>query len=150
MAVVAAVVSPAASAASPPAVIQLVSVTTSYRNVDAPPKGTSPGDQQLFTSRLLNARPQFGKPKGAVVGSDRSVLVLLAPSVGRMRTVARLPGGTLTVSGLLTGVGGGRIAIPIVAGTGVFAGARGTLIILKPTDAKTAGNVYRLTYAPIA
>ncbi len=91
----------------------------------------------MFTSRLLNARAQFGKPKGAVIGSDRSTMLLTSATRARLKTVAKLPGGTLTVNGMLTAAGGGAVSIAVVAGTGVFAGARGTLTILaahRPED----------------
>lgn len=146
----AAAAAPSAQAAAPPAVIRLVSHTTSYASTDRKPKGASAGDSQVFTSRLENAAAQFGKPSGAVVGSDRSTLVLTAAGRARMRTVAKLPGGTIVVSGLLRSAGNGAVSVPVVSGTGRFDGARGTLTILKPTDAKTAGNVYRLTYGPVA
>jgi hypothetical protein len=148
---VAAAAGPApARASSPPAVIRLVSSTTSYSSTDKAPKGTSAGDRQMFTSRLRNAAVQFGKPKGAVVGSDRSTLVVTSTVKARMQTVARLPGGTITVSGLLRAARNGAISVPVVSGTGLFEGAKGTLTILKPIDANTAGNVYRLTYGPVA
>ncbi len=130
--------------------IQLVSITTSYSSVDVPPRNASAGDRQLFTSKLLNARPQFGKPKGAVIGSDRGTMLLTAPTSARLKTVAKLPGGTLTVNGPLRAAGGGAVSIRVVAGTGNFAGARGTLTILAPTGPKTAVNIYRLSYRPIA
>lgn len=138
------------AAASPPAVIRLVSVTTSYSTVDVRPRLPSAGDRQLFTSRLLNARPQFGKPKGAVIGSDRSTMRLTTATSARLKTVAKLPGGTLTVDGPLRSAGNGAVSAQVVAGTGAFAGARGTLTILAPTGPKTAVNIYRLTYGPIA
>lgn len=152
LAVVAAIVAliPPVASASAPSVIRLVSITTSYSSDDAPPPKASAGDRELFTSRLVNARPQFGKPKGAVIGSDRSTLRLTSATSARLRTVARLPGGTLTAAGPLQAAGRGAVSVEVVAGTGVFAGARGTLTILAPTDPKTAVNVYRLTYGPIA
>jgi hypothetical protein len=148
-AVVAATLSPPALAA-PPAVIRVVSITTSYTTVDVPPKKASAGDHDVFTSRLLNARAQFGKPRGAVVGSDRGTMLLTSATSARLMTVARLPGGTIVVSGPLTSAGGGAVSIPVVEGTGQFAGARGTVTILAPKDPKTAINIYRLTYGPIA
>jgi hypothetical protein len=138
------------ASASAPSVIRLVSVTTSYTSVDVPPKAASAGDRQLFTSRLFNARPQFGRRKGVAVGSDRSTLRLTGIRSARLKTVARLPGGTLTVDGLLKAAAGGAVSVQVVAGTGTFAGARGTLTILAPTDPKTAVNIYRLSYGPIA
>jgi Dirigent-like protein len=140
---------PSASAA-PPSVITLVSETTSESSVDAPPRKDSAGDRQLFTSRLLNARRQFGKPKGAAVGSDRGTLTLTSARSANLKTVAKLPGGTITTNGPLRAAGDGAVAVAVVAGTGTFAGARGMLTILKPTGQKTAVNIYRLSYRPTA
>lgn len=67
-----------------------------------------------------------------------------------LKTVAKLPGGTITASGPLRAAGHGAVSVAVVKGTGIFAGARGTLTILAPTGPKTTVNVYRLSYAPIA
>jgi hypothetical protein len=131
-------------------VIRLVSITTSESSIDVPPRNASVGDRQLFTSRLINARAQFGKPKGAVVGSDRGTISLTSAMSANIRTVVKLPGGTLTVSGLLRVAGKGGVSSAVVAGTGIFAGARGTLTIPAPTSPKSAINIYRLSYGPIA
>jgi len=144
-----AVVAPTASA-GPPTLIRLVSITTSDKTVDVKPPKASPGDHEDFTSRLRNAQAQFGKPKGAVVGSDKGQLVLTDQMIGIMTTVAKLPGGTITTSGRITALPKGAFSIPVIRGTGIFAGARGTLTILAPTDPKTAVNIYKLSYGPIA
>jgi hypothetical protein len=146
----AAVFSPAASSAAPPSIVRLVSITTSESSVDVPPDKASAGDRELSTSRLLNAGAKFGKPKGAVIGSDRSTMTLLSATSARLKVVAKLPGGTVTANGRLMAAGGGAVAVPVVTGTGLFAGARGTLTILKPTGPKTVVNIYRLSYAPVA
>ncbi len=130
--------------------IRLVSITTSESSVDLPPRNASAGDRQLFASRLLNAQAQFGKPKGAVVGSDRGSMRLTSATSAVLKTVAKLPGGTITVSGKLRAAGAGAVSIPVVTGTGVFAGARGTLTIFAPSGPKTVVNVYRLSYVPVA
>ncbi len=142
-------VSPSAGAA-PPSVIRLVSITTSESSVDVPPNKASAGDRQLFASRLVNAQRQFGKPKGAVVGSDRGTMRLTSATSANVKAVAKLPGGTLTANGPLRASGYGAVTIEVVSGTGIFAGAHGTLTILAPTGPKTAVNVYRLTYGPVA
>jgi hypothetical protein len=149
-AIVAAVLSPAASAAVPPSTVRLVSITTSGSSVDVPPLKASVGDRELSTSRLVNAGARFGQPKGAVIGSDRSTMTLLSATSARLKVVAKLPGGTITANGRLMASGGGAVSVAVVTGTGVFAGARGTLTILKPTGPKTVVNIYRLSYAPIA
>ena len=93
---------------------------------------------------------QFGKPKGAVVGSDRGTMRLMSATSATVTTVAKLPGGTITADGSLRAAGYGAVSVAVVSGTGIFAGAHGTLTILPPTGPKTAVNVYRLTYGPIA
>lgn len=130
--------------------IRLVSITTSESSVDVPPRKASAGDRQLFASRLFNGRAQFGKPKGVVVGSDKGTMSLTGPASATLKTVAKLPGGTITASGPLRAAGDGAVSVKVVEGTGIFAGAHGTLTILAPTGPKTAVNVYRLSYAPIA
>ena len=145
-----AVVAPSA-AASPPSVIRLVSITTSESSVDVPPRKASAGDRQLFASRLLNARRQFGKPKGAVVGSDRGTMTLTsatsAHAEDRREAAGRHDHRRRAAAGRPAT---GPSRSPVVSGTGVFAGAHGTLTILAPTGPKTAVNVYRLSYGPIA
>ena len=93
---------------------------------------------------------QFGKPKGVVVGSDRGTMRLTGATSANLRTVAKLPGGTITANGPLRAAGNGTVSVKVVKGTGIFAGARGTLTILAPTGPKTVVNVYRLSYGPIA
>jgi hypothetical protein len=144
-----AVGAPSASA-SAPSVIRLVSLTTSTSDVDVPPRKDSAGDRQLFASRLRNLQRQFGKPKGAVVGSDRGTLTLTSARSANLKVVANLPGGTITARGPLMAAGHGAVSVAIVRGTGIFAGAYGTLTILEQTGPKTAVNVYRLSYRPVA
>jgi len=127
-------------------VITLISITTYEKHVDVPPKAASAGDHDFSASKLINAKAQFGKPKGAVVGSDRSVMVLESPTSALLKTLATLPGGTILFGGRLMAAGGGAVKIPVVRGTGVFAGATGTLTVLRPTGPKTVVNIYRLSY----
>jgi hypothetical protein len=135
---------PAARAAGPTEV-ELVSVTTSVKVTDTAPKGTSKGDSLYSTSALYNARPQFGRPKGARVGRDGGTIVILTRTTSRISVVAHLPGGTLTIRGTLRANG----TAPVVAGTGRYSGATG-LLFIKQTGKATALNIYRLTYALFA
>lgn len=61
--------------------IRLISKTVRYRTlVDRPPKGEpNKGDVEWAKSILSNAVPQFGKPKGATVGSDIATLTVSWP-----------------------------------------------------------------------
>lgn len=140
-----------AAAATPPALIRLVSVTTSARETDRPPKGQSTGDTVHETSTLLNEVAQFGKPRQAVVGSDRAVQRLrLRPRRLTVTGVATLPGGTLRFHGQVERHARGGIVIPVVAGTGRYLGAQGILWILTADNPPRTLNVYRLTYALFA
>jgi|SRR5213593_3823116 len=126
--------------------IRLISITTSERSNDVPPKGVSVGDSEFSTSRLLNAVPQFGKAKGAVVGSDQSTTTLRSASTARVEGVTRLPGGTLLIYGAVRFIAHGQI-FPIDGGTGAFAGAHGAVTVSPlGKDARRALNVYRLAY----
>ena len=60
----------AQGAAAAKLTIRVTSVTVSVRPTDRAPSGTSKGDTIVYRNRLVNAARQFGRPAGAVVGSD--------------------------------------------------------------------------------
>jgi hypothetical protein len=126
--------------------IRLVSFTVNSRLiVDRAPKGQpSKGDVVREESILRNAVPQFGKAKGANVGSDVAILTITSSSPVRInvRLVVRLPGGTLRGAARIAGT---RIAdIRITGGTGDFARARGTGTVRENGRAPGVFNIYRL------
>jgi hypothetical protein len=144
--VVAVAASTARAGADELTLIKLVSITTSERDNDVPPKGVSIGDSEFSTSRLVNAVPQFGKPKGAVVGSDQSTTTLRSASMARVEGVTKLPGGSLVIYGTVRFIPHGQV-FPIGGGTGAFSGAHGTVTVTPfGKDARRALNVYRLAY----
>jgi hypothetical protein len=143
-------VTAATATAQAPMTIQLISVGTSERTNDVPPAGPSRGDTSVQTSRLLNAVPQFGKPRNSVVGRDRATITLTGPTAGRIDGVTTLPGGTLVLRGAMRVQPGVGIVFPVVRGTGRYAGARGTVTILGSNDPLRAANIYRLTFPPTA
>src|SRR5262245_18705538 len=117
-------------------------VTVQYA-VDAPPQGTySKGDQIWTLYALRNARPQFGLPKGAKVGTDSDTATMTSPTRAIAKLQVALPGGTLLVQGheVLPYIGG---TLPVVGGTGRFANARGTLSVCACRPALW-NQVYRL------
>jgi hypothetical protein len=136
---------PLAGAANGTLRFSLVSVTTSDTFVDKPPKGASAGDVETSTSRLLNAVKQFGKPKGAIVGNDKGTIRVVAGANPIAKITTRLPGGTLSLSGHIEVRANGTILIPVVGGTGTFAGARGELLITPLKEKNRALNEYRIT-----
>ena len=50
--------------------IKVLSVVSGVGQKDVEPKGLSAGDRITMTDRLYNLAPQFGKPNGALIGSD--------------------------------------------------------------------------------
>jgi hypothetical protein len=95
---------------------------------DVPPKTMnlgeySKGDTITGTSILRNDVRQFGKPKGARVGTSHGVTTALSSQTARFDAVASCPGGTIHVRG--EGAIGPTVTVPIVGGTGIYAGATG-------------------------
>lgn len=125
--------------------IQLVSRTVSAKLVvDRAPKGLSKGDKISETSSLRNAVPQFGRPKDALVGSDVAVMTLISAVRTKITVTVTLPGGTIRTAGT---VSDDRQKIPVVGGTGVFAGARGMSDVQSlSADDRLALNIYRLRF----
>lgn len=127
--------------------IKLVSVTTQVRlQRDVAPKNVaSKGDVLSQKSVLRNAVAQFGKPKGALVGSDSGTMTLVSPTVVNTKGTAVLPGGTIRFAGQISEAAA-SVNISVTGGTGRYAGARGRLEVrsLDASGARTT-NVYRLT-----
>jgi len=126
--------------------IRVVSNRLSTRLVlDRPPKGSvNKGDTLSATSRLNNAVNQFGRPKGAVVGTDVWVTTVISFTANtlraRIRATVTLPGGTIRLAGTAVET---KLDVPVVGGTGAFAGARGTTDVSIRTD-DVALVTYRL------
>jgi hypothetical protein len=124
---------PASDAATGKSLTIRVFVVPVTRQVkDVPPKRfnlgeKSKGDTLSGTSILRNAVPQFGKPKGARVGTDSFVEVWLTPKRLTIDAVGRLPGGTLHVHGVAS-IETNRPKVQVVGGTGVYAGATGFVV----------------------
>lgn len=80
------------------------------------------GDTVRGMEILRNAVRQFNEPKGAKVGTDRYLIVAVALQKVRVDFVVRFPGGTVHAHGVgKPGTG----KVPIVGGTGLYAGATG-------------------------
>jgi hypothetical protein len=98
---------------------------------DVPPKTFAlthvytKGDTIRGTEVLQNVVRQFNKPKGANVGADRYLIIAVAWQQLRVDFVTRFPGGTVHAHG--EGKAGSKPALPIVGGTGVYAGATGVV-----------------------
>jgi hypothetical protein len=122
--------------------IVVTSVALSAKPTDVAPKGTSKGDTIEYRDRLLNAKQQFGRAKGAVVGSDRGTMTFTSAHTATFSGVAVLPGGTLQLQGRVVSVGK-SFAIPVSGGTGRFVKAKGYVVVGPGT--KRALNTYTLS-----
>jgi hypothetical protein len=124
--------------------IRLVATNGTVRVlVDRAPKGkASKGDVVQERTTLSNAVAQFGRAKGAVVGSDvvNHTITAVGPPIRlSLKLTAKLPGGTLR------GTASGSPRIKVVGGTGAFANARGTLEVRDHNGSKPGVlNIYRL------
>ena len=99
------------------------------------------GDTIRGTDGLRNAVRQFNKPNGASVGTDRYVFTAVAWQKVRVDFVARFPGGTVHAHG--EGKIGSKPELPIVGGTGLYAGATGVVEGRHLANGKKL-NIYRL------
>jgi hypothetical protein len=118
----------AAAAKSVTIRVLVIPVTRSVKDVPPKTRGLgmyTKGDTISGTSILRNAVRQFGKPKGARVGTSSFVITALSSQKARADAVARFPGGTVHARGV------GRIEpnpkVPIIGGTGPYAGATGVV-----------------------
>lgn len=88
----------------------------------------APGDTSTDTDRLSNAAAQLGKPKMvAVVGKDVGVFKLASKATATFSGTATILGSRIVVRGKVTTLPPGGYRLPVVGGTGRFAGARGTV-----------------------
>jgi hypothetical protein len=137
----------APAAAAKKLTIAVTSVSISIKPTDVAPKGASKGDTVVYRDRLLNAKAQFGRAKGAAVGSDRGTMTFTGPHGARFSGVAVLPGGTLRLEGKVLPQPDKSLAIPVSGGTGRFAKAKG--FVLVGPGSKRALNIYALTLPAI-
>lgn len=125
--------------------IRLLAVNGTLKVVtDKVPKNRpSKGDVVEERTTLKNAVRQFGKPKGAVVGSDVGRYIFTSATTASIKLTVKLPGGTLRCTSRVTATA--ETPLKVVGGTGAFAGARGTgAITPAPAALKGAYNTYRL------
>jgi hypothetical protein len=146
---VAAVATLPAAAASTRTIV-VTSIAVKVVTHDVAPKGASKGDTVVYRDRLVNAASQFGKQKGALVGSDAGTLTFTSPNTAGYKGTARLPGGTLRISGDVYTSTAHELVFQVTGGTGAFTGTTGTLTVGTGKDHVL--NTYRLSSnaAPIA
>lgn len=118
---------PSAGSQPGPRVIRLLWVQTSNH---------PNGKKEAWTSQLLNETRQFGKPAGAKVGAEVGI------SHGTQFVGGiKLPGGVLEYSGKVKHLPRGAIAVPVVDGSGTFAGVTGTYTRSKGDKAHPSSTI---------
>ena len=78
------VIVPAATAAKTRTIV-VISNTVTFSRHDVAPKGASKGDTVVYRDRLVNAAAQFGKQKGALVGSDAGTLTFTSANTAALQ-----------------------------------------------------------------
>jgi hypothetical protein len=121
----------------------VTSVSISIKPTDLKPKGTSNGDTIVYRNRLLNTARRFGRPKGAVVGSDHGTLTFTGAHTARYSGIAVLPDGTVRLAGSVTPLANGMLQFRVAGGTGRYAKATGKVIV--GSGNARALNTYQLT-----
>jgi hypothetical protein len=138
-------VSAANGAHSSTIVIRVKSVQTFGRMVhNAPPASLSKGDVIVERDKLYNVARQFGKPVGALVGTDQATITLLAGNLATLTGSAVLPDGTVKFKATVHVISAAPAPIPIIGGTGRYAHARGSVSESNAAGANTALNTYTI------
>lgn len=112
---------------------------------DLTPKGReNKGDWISYKALLLTVGPLFGKKhKNQPVGFEAGTQTYTNATDARVRGKSTFPGqGTIRFRGKMKELRNGMISVPVVGGTGKFAGAKGVLLI-GPGQVQSV-NTYRL------
>ena len=127
--------------------IRVLATVTTARPVDLPPRNVqNKGDRVFVESQLTNAVPQFGRPKGSIIGQDYSTITYLSPTERLVNVQITLPGGGLHLRGKLTVADPAAVVkIPVISGTRDFAGATGFSEARSAPGNHTL-NIYRLKF----
>ena len=125
----------------------IVTAESSSYLIDRAPKGfPNKGDVVQQRSTLRNAVAQFGRPKGAIVGSETWVATVVISPFGKaeVKATTTLPGGTIRAIGAVTAAQT-TATFRVVGGTGTYANARGTMSLRNLNAGGSRGlSVYRL------
>ena len=125
--------------------IRVLASVTKANPVDLPPRNVqNKGDRVFVESQLRNAVPQFGQPKGSIVGIDYSTITDISSTKRLVSVQVTLPGGGLRRRGTLNVSNPrARVKIPVISGTRDFEGATGYSEARSAPGQQTL-NVYHL------
>ena len=125
----------------------LVTAAGSRYIVDRPPKGyPNKGDVIRERATLRNAVAQFGRPKGAIVGSDTWMMTIVVPPFAKadVKATTLLPGGTIRTTGAITALQE-TATFRVLGGTGQYRGTHGTLAMRNLNSSGSRGfSIFRL------
>ena len=125
----------------------IVAAADSRYLIDRAPKGfPNKGDVVRERSTLRHAVDQFGRPKGAIVGSDTWITtVVIAPfAKAEVKATTTLPKGTIRAMGAVSAAQA-TATFRVVGGSGRYANARGTISLRNLNASGSRGlSVYRL------
>jgi hypothetical protein len=127
--------------------IRLLASVTKASPVGLPPRNVqSKGDRVFVESQLRNAVPQFGQPKGSIVGIDYSTITYVSSTERAVSVQVNLPGGGLRLRGTLNvSDPNALVKIPVISGTRDFEGATGYSEARSASGQQTL-NVYHLRF----
>lgn len=125
--------------------IRVLASVTKATPVDIPPRNVqNKGDRVFVESQLRNAVPQFGRPKGSIVGIDYSTITYVSSTKRLVSVQITLPGGGLRLRGTLNVSNpNALVKIPVIGGTRDFEGATGYSEARSASGEQTL-NVYHL------
>jgi hypothetical protein len=134
-----------ASAGGRTMTIRVLASVTKATPVDLPPRNVqNKGDRVFVESQLRNAVPQFGQPKGSIVGIDYSTITYLSATERLVSVQVTLPGGGLRLRATLNVANpDALVKIPVISGTRDFEGATGYSEARNASGEQTL-NVYHL------
>jgi hypothetical protein len=125
--------------------MRVLASVTKANPVDLPPRNVqNKGDRVFVESQLRNAVPQFGQPKGSIVGIDYSTITYISSTKRLVSVQVTLPGGGRRLPGTLN-LSNPRalVKIPGISGTRDFEGATGYSEARSAPGQQTL-NVYHL------
>ena len=108
-----------------------VDLPKTERYVDAGAKGDSPGDLVMFQETLLEDDRKAGR--------SEVVCLFVSRNAGRCHGTLRLGQGTLEASGGTRF--GGRFSLPVIGGTGAYAGAAGVLTVIAVSEKRSRYDI---------
>lgn len=126
---------------APTLTMRFLEVQTQFGGSFSANQEPRPGDRVWFHSELYRWK---GSKRGAHLGHTDTTAIVLPGGIVQVTGVGTLPGGTVSVEGLAGNRGTFKLAV--VGGTGVYATARGEVVIrsIGGETSNTSADTLRL------